>query len=105
MKKPVKKSTVKKAQDGNKVKGTMIGRGARTSQYSVDTSGYAAGKKEFPASIKTTVGTKSKKDLPETQGSASRSMVKSFLKGKPVTAIERQKYGGKVMAKKTMKKK
>jgi len=106
MKKTIKKSSVKKAQSGERVKGTLIGPTARTSQYSVDTTGYAAGKKEFPANIKTTVGDKNKKELPEVQGTASRSLVKSFLKkDKPVYAPSRKKNGGKVMAKKTMKKK
>jgi hypothetical protein len=107
MKKTVKKSTVKKAQSGERVKGTLIGPAPfRTSQYSVDTTGYAAGKKEFPASIKTTEGDVKKKELPERQGTASRSLVKSFLKrDKPVYSPSRKKNGGKVMAKKTMKKK
>lgn len=92
---------IKKAQSGERVKGIMMGRGARTSNYSVDTTGYAAGKKSFPASIKTTVGTKDKKEMPERQGEASRGMVKDFIKGKTVQAIDRQKYGGKVGSKKT----
>jgi hypothetical protein len=90
---------IKKAQSGEKVKGTMIGRASRNSEYSVDTTGYAAGKKEFPATIKTTVGTKNKKELPETKGTASKSMVKTFLKGKPVISPERKENGGKIKKK------
>ena len=91
---------VKKAQDGARVKGTMVGRGARSSSYSVDTTGYSAGKKSFPATIKTTVGTKEKKEMPEEKGTASRSMVKDFIKGKTSYATERQKSGGKTVPKK-----
>jgi hypothetical protein len=94
-----KGGSIKKAQSGEKVKGTMIGRASRNSEYSVDTTGYAAGKKDFPATIKTTVGTKDKRELPETKGIASRSMVKTFLKGKPVVGANRQKNGGKVKKK------
>jgi len=92
MKKAIK---VKKAQTGERVKGTVVGPTAMTREYSVDTSGYAAGKKKFPASIKTTVGTKNKKET-EGEGSVSRGTVKSFLKGKTVTSPDRQKNGGKV---------
>lgn len=99
-----KGGSIKKAQSGEKVKGTVIGPAARVREYSIDTTGYAAGKKKFPASVKTTIGTKNKK---ETQGESdvSRGEIKSFLKGKTIysgrDAIDtRQKNGGKLSKKK-----
>ena len=92
---------MKKAQSGEKVKGTVTGSvPAITKNYSVDTTGYAAGKKKFPATIKGTTGKKNKKEF-ETEGEASRGMVKDFIKGKTIYLPERQKYGGKVGSKKT----
>jgi hypothetical protein len=54
---------LKKAQSGERLKGKMIGRGGRTIDYSVDTTGYSAGKKSFPANIKATGGKKNKREF------------------------------------------
>ena len=82
---------IKKAQGGEKLKATRIinksGRPAAfTNEYSVDTSGYAAGKKRFPATKEITrkpSGNKTKKDV-----KVGRSEVKSFIKD-PVKTLTR----------------
>jgi hypothetical protein len=91
---------LKKAQSGERLTGRMIGRGGKNIDYSVDTTGYAAGKKSFPANVKTTIGKKNIKDF-EGEVRVPRGAVKDFIKGKTIKAVERQKHGGKVGSKKT----
>jgi hypothetical protein len=99
----MKAGKIKKAQSGEKLKATRIinkaGRPASfTNEYSVDTSGYAAGKKRFPATKEITrkpSGNKTKKDV-----KVGRSEVKSFIKDpvKTLTRIPKHMYntGGEV---------
>ena len=129
MKKTVKKSTVKKAQNGApplKASRTLVthptrkndpesGLSKRVSNFSVDTTGYAAGKKKFPA-VRESVTTwsptmsSSKKGNVEKEyapkETVKRKNVKDFIKEPSKTRFfTPRKNGGKVMAKKTMKKK
>jgi hypothetical protein len=74
---------IKKAQAGDKLKATRITNkptrlAAYTNEYSVDTSGYAAGKKKFPGTKEVTKqpsGSKTKKDV-----KVKRSEVDKFIK-------------------------
>jgi hypothetical protein len=86
---------LKKAQSGERLKGKMIGRGGRTIDYSVDTTGYSAGKKSFPANIKATGGKKNKREF-EGEVYVPKGVVKDFIKGKTSYATERRKNGGNV---------
>jgi hypothetical protein len=130
MKKTVKKSTVKKAQNGApplKASRTLVtwptrkndpesGLSKRVSNFSVDTTGYAAGKKKFPA-VRESVTTWSPTMRSSKMGNVEkeyapketvkRKNVKDFIKEPSKTRFftPRTKNGGKVMAKKTMKKK
>lgn len=86
---------IKKAQAGDKLKATrIINKGSNTSSvkqdYSVDTSGYAAGKKKFPATKESTMersGKKTQKNV-----NVRRSQVDKFIKNPSKTITQVRKY-------------
>lgn len=86
---------IKKAQAGDKLKATrIINKGSNVSSvkqdYSVDTSGYAAGKKKFPATKESTMersGKKTQKNV-----NVRRSQVDKFIKNPSKTITQVRKY-------------
>lgn len=98
---------VKKAQDGSKVKSTYTSekpgdRSKRyTTSYSVDTTGYAAGKKKFPATKEVSVskGGGPSQSMMKKETSVGKGKVKRMME-KPSTSRVNRKHGGKISKKK-----
>jgi hypothetical protein len=115
------KKSIKKAQSGTPVKGsrTLMMYPAKKDKtdanvkvvrsFSVDTTGYAAGKKKFPYTEDTEVTNKGGSQVKRktSSGNLGRQDTKSLIEKPTDTTFvnPRRKNGGKVMPKKTIKKK